>query len=120
MYYKNWFSPNPVGACEALAEMAADLAVPVIVKETGCGVDRDTADRLANAGVAAIDVGGMGGTSFTLIEGIRSGKMQDLRGARLAETFATWGIPTACSVLEVRDCGLPVIATGGISNGDGR
>ncbi|MBL6953139.1 MAG: type 2 isopentenyl-diphosphate Delta-isomerase [Alphaproteobacteria bacterium] len=104
-------------AFEALANLVAASPVPVMVKETGCGFDHSTAARLAETGIAAIDVGGMGGTSFTLIEGMRANTAQDRRGARLAQTFATWGIPTACSILDVRDVGLPVIATGGISNG---
>jgi len=104
-------------AYEALAEMIGNSPVPVIIKETGCGFDQASARRMAEIGVAAIDVGGAGGTSFTQIEGVRAGLAQDQRGARLAETFATWGIPTALSVLDVRDVGLPVIATGGISNG---
>jgi isopentenyl-diphosphate delta-isomerase len=101
----------------ALAEMIAASPVPVIIKETGCGFDHATARRLAGMGAAAIDVGGAGGTSFTQIEGIRAELAHDSRGARLAETFASWGIPTALSVLDVRDVGLPVIATGGINNG---
>lgn len=104
-------------AYEALAEMIGASPVPVIIKETGCGFDHASARRLADIGAAAIDVGGAGGTSFTQIEGIRAGLAQDQRGARLAQTFAAWGIPTALSVLEVRDVGLPVIATGGITNG---
>ncbi len=104
-------------AFEALANLAATSPVPVIVKETGCGFDHATAARLAETGVAAIDVGGMGGTSFTLIEGMRANTAQDRRGTRLAQTFATWGIPTACSILDVRDVGLPLIATGGITDG---
>lgn len=102
---------------EALAEMIAASPVPVIIKETGCGFDQVTAERLARLGAAAIDVGGAGGTSFTRIEGRRAAQAQNTRGTRLAETFASWGIPTALSVLEVRDAGLPVIATGGVRNG---
>ena len=108
---------KPGGAYDALGELVAKSPVPIIVKETGCGFDRVTANRLLETGIAAIDVGGMGGTSFTLIEGIRAATADDQRGARLAQTFSTWGIPTACSVLEVRETGLPIIATGGISDG---
>jgi len=104
-------------AFRALENLVGRSPVPVIVKETGCGFDRGTATRLVETGIAAIDVGGMGGTSFTLIEGMRAGAAQDRRGARLAQTFSTWGISTACSVLEVRETGLPIIATGGISDG---
>ncbi|MBC8269912.1 MAG: type 2 isopentenyl-diphosphate Delta-isomerase, partial [Rhodospirillaceae bacterium] len=59
-------------AFEALANLVAASPVPVMVKETGCGFDHSTAARLAETGIAAIDVGGMGGTSFTLIEGMRA------------------------------------------------
>ena len=108
---------EPGKARDALAEMVSASPVPVIVKETGCGLDRTTAVRLAETGIAAIDVGGVGGTSFALIEGSRAEQAHDLHRARLAQTFSTWGIPTAQSILEVRDVGLPVIATGGITNG---
>jgi isopentenyl-diphosphate Delta-isomerase len=108
---------SPGGAFDALGDLVAKSPVPVIIKETGCGFDHVTATRLLETGIAAIDVGGMGGTSFTLIEGIRAGTAENQRGMRLAQTFSTWGIPTACSVLEVRETGLPIIATGGISDG---
>ena len=62
---------------------------------------------LAAAGVAAIDVGGAGGTSFARIEGERPTRAGDGRGSRLGRTFAGWGIPTAASVLEVRGRGCP-------------
>lgn len=102
---------------DVLAETIAASPVPVIIKETGCGFDQTMAHRLAEVGAAAIDVGGVGGTSFAQIEGIRAGLAREPRGVRLAETFSSWGIPTALSVIDVREAGLPVIATGGITNG---
>ena len=108
---------EPGKAWDALAQMVSTSPVPVIVKETGCGLDRVTATRLAETGIAAIDVGGAGGTSFALIEGARAAQAHDLHRARLAQTFSAWGIPTAQSVLEVRGMGLPIIATGGVTNG---
>ena len=104
-------------ALSALADFIERCPVPVIVKETGCGLDGKTAHRLKDAGAAALDVGGAGGTSFVQIEGIRAGRNGDGHKARLAETFANWGLPTVDSVREVRNAGLPVIATGGIRNG---
>lgn len=91
--------------------------VPVVAKETGAGMDRECAQQLAAAGVVALDVGGVGGTSFARVERDRADAEGDERAARLGEVFADWGIPTAASVLEVRGAGVPVIATGGVRNG---
>lgn len=64
----------------------AGLGVPIIVKETGCGMSGETALQLANAGVDAIDVSGRGGTNFVRIENARRNgvcgalKMNDIIG----------------------------------------
>jgi isopentenyl-diphosphate delta-isomerase len=102
---------------EAVAAVVARSPVPVLVKETGAGIDRASAVTLVGAGVAALDVGGVGGTGFARIEGERAARAGDARGARLGRTFADWGIPTAVSVLEVRLAGVPVVATGGVRSG---
>ncbi|MBL4726723.1 MAG: alpha-hydroxy-acid oxidizing protein, partial [Rhizobiaceae bacterium] len=60
---------------------------------------------------------GAGGTSFVQIEGVRAKLAGDLRKSRLAKTFASWGLPTVDTLLQVNDVGLPMIATGGIRNG---
>ncbi|MFK5979643.1 MAG: type 2 isopentenyl-diphosphate Delta-isomerase [Rhizobiaceae bacterium] len=104
-------------AFSELADFIDRCPVPVIVKETGCGLDQKTAFRLKEIGVAALDVGGVGGTSFVQIEGARAEQMGDTRKTRLAKTFARWGLPTAASLLQVKDVGLPLIATGGICSG---
>jgi len=104
-------------AMSALEAFVGQCSVPVLVKETGCGLDRKTAKRLKETGVVALDVGGAGGASFVQIEGARAEQQGDMRKARLAKTFADWGLPTVSSLLQVKDLGLPVIATGGIRNG---
>jgi isopentenyl-diphosphate delta-isomerase len=91
-------------------------AFPVVAKETGAGVSHHAALRLVDAGVRAIDVGGVGGTSFSAVEYHRAEKENDRIRARLGETFWNWGIPTPISILEA-DVGVPVIATGGLRNG---
>ena len=44
------------------------LPVPVVVKEVGYGISEDVARRFAGCGVAAIDIGGAGGTSWSSVE----------------------------------------------------
>jgi isopentenyl-diphosphate delta-isomerase len=101
----------------AIAAVVDWSTVPVLVKETGAGMSRESAGLLAAIGVAAIDVGGAGGTSFARIEGARAARVGDDRRAELGRVFADWGLPTASSVLEVRGTGLPVVATGGVRTG---
>lgn len=102
------------GVLEKLKQFAA--AFPVVAKETGAGVSHHVALQLRDAGVRAIDVGGVGGTSFSAVEFHRAAKENDHVRARLGETFWNWGIPTPISVLEA-DVGVPVVATGGLRNG---
>lgn len=97
-------------AIERLKEVVHDLGKPVIVKETGAGISRDAAHKLASSGIYAIDVSGAGGTSFSQVE--------FHRGGRAAEAFRDWGIPTAAAVAEVaQSVKTKVIASGGIRTG---
>lgn len=82
--------------------------MPVIAKEVGNGVSRESAMALKGAGAVAIDVGGYGGTSWI--------KVEEYRG-KGKSAFTEWGIPTAASITECAPGGLPIIATGGIRNG---
>jgi len=58
---------HAAGGLAAVERVATALPIPVVVKETGGGISRSTAFRLASAGVAALDVGGSGGTSPLLL-----------------------------------------------------
>ncbi len=87
--------------------------MPVIVKETGCGISAEDAKALETAGVKAIDVGGVGGTSFAAVEFYRSAS-----GKTMDEAFWDWGIPTAVSLIETtQTVKIPVVASGGVRNG---
>ena len=105
------------GALRALRAIVKAAGVPVIAKETGSGITRPTALRLRALGVAAIDVGGRGGTSFALVECQRAHRQGDTTRARLGEVFAEWGVPTPAAVADCARIGLPLVATGGIRSG---
>ncbi len=90
------------------------LGKPVMVKEVGSGISRETGANLAGLGVYGVDVAGAGGTSWVAAELMRSGR----EGDQALAPLHGWGIPTAASLLEVSGLGLPVvIASGGISSG---
>jgi isopentenyl-diphosphate delta-isomerase len=92
------------------------LEVPVVAKEVGWGFTPQAARQLAEAGVAAIDVAGAGGTSWSEVEYHRA---PTAHHADVARAFADWGIPTADSIQHVREAapGLPIIASGGLRDG---
>jgi len=109
---------NCVGVLRKIGEIAQALEVPVIVKETGAGIAAEEAERLEAAGVAGIDVAGVGGTSWAAVEYHRAKGVQDEIRQRLGETFWDWGIPTAASLIEVvQSVRLIVLASGGVRSG---
>ncbi len=104
------------GLARKIEEICVKLPVPVIAKEVGWGISPQTARLLANIGVAAIDVAGSGGTSWSEVEYYRA---QDAKLRRLAREFADWGIPTADSLVMVREVlpDMPLFASGGLRTG---
>jgi isopentenyl-diphosphate delta-isomerase len=103
---------------DAAARIAAVVAalhpLPVVAKEVGFGMDPEDVALLRDAGVAAIDVAGAGGTNWATIEGRR-----DPLAAGVAAAFADWGVPTATALrgAQAEAAGLPLIASGGIRDG---
>ncbi|MDD1673845.1 MAG: type 2 isopentenyl-diphosphate Delta-isomerase [Methanomicrobiales archaeon] len=102
------------GCLDALQKLCNNFPVPVIVKETGAGISEEVARRLLGAGVRAIDISGSGGTSWAVVEVIRT---KYTRTAEVGRHFMDWGIPTIVSLMEVARTGAPVIATGGLRTG---
>ena len=104
------------GLLEKIEAVCKNLEVPVVAKEVGWGFSDDIARRLADTGIAAIDVAAAGGTSWSQVEMHRA---DTEARRRVAATFRDWGIPTAESILMVRRAApdLPVIASGGLQNG---
>ncbi|HJW90236.1 MAG TPA: type 2 isopentenyl-diphosphate Delta-isomerase [Anaerolineales bacterium] len=104
------------GLIHKIEAICRGLHVPVIAKEVGWGISEKAARMLSNAGVAAIDVAGAGGTSWSQVEMYRS---KNESQARLAAAFIDWGIPTADAILQVRKAApvVLVFASGGIRGG---
>jgi len=103
------------GLLERIATVCAALSVPVVVKEVGWGLSPDLVVKLGQAGVAAVDVAGAGGTSWSEVERLRGDDEQ----SAVAAAFAGWGIPTADALVAARAAvpTLPLIASGGIRDG---
>jgi isopentenyl-diphosphate delta-isomerase len=107
---------NFAGLLSKIEDICRHLPVPVVVKEVGWGISEEVAHKLASVGVAAIDVAGAGGTSWSQVEMHRT---NDKLTRQIAADFADWGIPTAESICLARR-GAPqatLIASGGIYTG---
>lgn len=100
------------GILDNIGNISENCPVPVIVKEVGFGLSKETAQKLFQTGIRILDLGGLGGTNFAAIEIYRKKEHSH-------QPFLEWGIPTACSLLEVASLGLPIqiVASGGIRTG---
>src|SRR5271165_600207 len=105
------------GSVTRLRDIAGSLGYPVLLKEVGHGFGGAAVRELlrlpGELPVAAIDVAGAGGTSWSRVEQfVRYG---ELRFPELAD----WGVPTAQALVEVRQAlpDLPLVASGGIRTG---
>jgi isopentenyl-diphosphate Delta-isomerase len=106
------------GVLARLAALAGQLAVPLVVKEVGFGMAPEDVAALVDAGVAAVDVAGAGGTNWARVEGLR-----DERAGAIAAAFGDWGWPTAEAVraarrvVDERGATTVVIGSGGLRHG---
>lgn len=104
------------GVLPAIERLMGELEVPIVAKETGCGIGRRAATKLARAGVRHVDVSGAGGTSWVAVETARAEGTARSLGLALRD----WGVPTAASVMACRSARprlKTVIATGGVATG---
>lgn len=100
---------NYINSIEKIVDL---IDIPVMAKETGCGISAESAKELVGAGVKYIDVEGAGGTSWAAVETYRA------EDKYFGQTFWDWGIPTAVSTVEVTSSvNVPVISSGGIRTG---
>lgn len=89
---------------------------PVVVKEVGFGMAKETIAKLVDAGVAGINVSGRGGTNFAEIENQRgqlAGQQTDW------SALFNWGQSTVESLLEAKNVDhqqATIIASGGVKS----
>lgn len=110
-------TPQFRGGLKALEQVCAQLSVPVILKETGCGFSESTLKKLKSIGLAAVDISGFGGTHWGRIEGDRAGE-QTLH-SRAANVFSDWGVSTLASLRNANAAKVnyEFWASGGIRSG---
>lgn len=83
--------------------------VPVIVKEVGFGLSRETIAALSGMGVRVADVAGRGGTDFARIE-------NDRRKHADYAYLNGWGQSAPACLLDSQNAAIPVLASGGVRN----
>lgn len=103
------------GILDAIRRLLDASPLPIVVKETGCGLSAEAARALAGAGVRTVDVAGAGGTSWVAVEAVRAPAGSG--AAALGSELWDWGIPTAVSVRACVRAGHAVIASGGLRSG---
>lgn len=101
------------GCMDGLARLVEDLTVPVIAKETGCGLSPRTLRKLRDVGVEWVDTSGAGGTTWIGVETLRT-KPED---RTVGDLFWEWGVPTAASISYANDAGFRIIGSGGLRSG---
>lgn len=105
---------NFKGWLHNIEEIIKNCDVPIIVKEVGFGMTKETIHQLLTIGVKTIDISGRGGTNFAKIETARY---------QNSPTFLNdWGLTTIESLLEAKFVKktnpFNLIASGGIKNAD--
>jgi isopentenyl-diphosphate delta-isomerase len=103
------------GGYDTIGHLVDALGGRVLVKECGTGLSPKVVRRLMGLGVRAVDVSGVGGTSWIKVEALRNEGMH----GRLGKTFAAWGLPTAAATAMARSVApdATIVASGGIDNG---
>lgn len=94
---------------DQLSRLAEALTVPIIVKEVGFGMTKETIEKLLSLGIQWINVSGRGGTNFAAIENRRNHQYN-------FDDLLDWGISTPASLLEARGLSANIIASGGITS----
>ncbi|WP_457557857.1 alpha-hydroxy-acid oxidizing protein [Candidatus Harpocratesius sp.] len=110
------------GLIERIHNLTYQLHIPVFIKSFTTGLSNEDIRPLWDAGVAGINIQGVGGTSIARIETVKDlSTSQKQTYPPIKRPFDFWGIPTVWSLLDIslrpenRD--IPLIVGGGIRNG---
>ncbi|AFG36481.1 type 2 isopentenyl-diphosphate Delta-isomerase [Spirochaeta africana] len=104
------------GVIDAIRRFCEHSPVPVIVKETGFGIDPATAAALIDSGVRYVNIAGAGGTNWITVESYR----EDPAMFAAAEEFRDWGMPTGLLLAAAREqqhLQGRILASGGLRSG---
>ena len=101
------------GLLPAIRRAVSECGVPVIVKETGFGIQPRLVRHLLGCGVRYVDLAGCGGTNWVMVEGQRLAG----HGGASAQAFSDWGLPTGVLLALLGDVAGNVIASGGLRHG---
>lgn len=99
------------GWLQQIEQVVHHIDIPVIAKEVGFGMSKETIRLLKEIGVQYVDVSGRGGTNFIHIENQR-------REHREYEYLQGWGQTTPIALLEAHEYlnSMIVFASGGVRN----
>jgi len=96
-------TPKFGGGLRAIESLVKRLGqTPIVVKETGCGISEQVAEKLFSVGVTALDVSGFGGTHWGRVEGARSQTASGAEAqmkAQASQVFRNWGLSTVESLI---------------------
>ncbi|MEK6821010.1 MAG: alpha-hydroxy-acid oxidizing protein, partial [archaeon] len=107
-------TPHFANGLAEIQRVASELEQPVIVKEVGSGLSPSVVKLLNKTRVAAIDVAGAGGTSWTAVESKRG----SMNNRALGEAFWNVGIPTVPAIMgAVQHTKKPIVGSGGVRSG---
>lgn len=101
------------GCVEGISRLVDGLDVPVVAKETGCGLSPKTLEKLESTGIDWVDTSGAGGTTWIGVETLRT----PAEKRSVGDVFWDWGVPTAASVVCAKRRGFQTIGSGGLRSG---
>ncbi len=109
---------NYRGVLDKVKEITRGIDVPVVMKETGCGIAFEEAVKLEAAGAKGLELSGTGGTSWAAVEHHIAQEEGKRDQEALGLALWNWGIPTAVSLVETRrSTEMKIIASGGLRTG---
>ena len=102
------------GVLDALGRFIERSPMPVLVKETGFGINPREIQTLRELGAAYVDIAGSGGTNWIRVEAYRDA---DPVVAEAAAEFDEWGLPTGLLLAALGREQRGILASGGIRTG---